>query len=358
MLPLSSSFSSCSFLMNTLFFCSAFALFFFYISTLCLYPFWKLISLSNSSYNTTFFSLVTNLFFKVFTLRVKFPIFRFKIAMVWNNLVALFAFITSTSTSSIDFGVLIYVVGSPYPFANDPSSYTILLPNSNSNGNPFTIFCLLGGTCSSVGLNSSKASCVTMLLACSLITYWPSCVYYCCCCKCWKCFGLTIISIQSSHTSLLKYRCSSPFGDLMSCSFLTPWLCSFSCFSCGNVICGTSYLCSLSYVSCGVVIYGIFIVCLATCTTIGTVLTIIGIADGSTLPFIIFYALKFVLSCSLFTPKLEAPPSSTLFFLLRTLPQRIAIAFFLFSSVVCISSLVLLTLASGFFGSSFWCTNR
>ncbi len=37
-LPLSSSLSSCSFWMSTLFFCSAFALFFLQISTLCLYP--------------------------------------------------------------------------------------------------------------------------------------------------------------------------------------------------------------------------------------------------------------------------------------------------------------------------------
>jgi hypothetical protein len=35
---LSSSLSSCSFWMSTLFFCSAFALFFLQISTLCLYP--------------------------------------------------------------------------------------------------------------------------------------------------------------------------------------------------------------------------------------------------------------------------------------------------------------------------------
>jgi hypothetical protein len=38
-LPLSSSFSSCSFLMNTLFFYSASSLFFLQIFTLCLYPF-------------------------------------------------------------------------------------------------------------------------------------------------------------------------------------------------------------------------------------------------------------------------------------------------------------------------------
>ncbi len=41
--------------------------------------------------------------------------------------------------------------------------------------------------------------------------------------------------------------------------------------------------------------------------------------DGSTLPFIIFYALIFVCSCSLFTHKPKALPSLTMFFLLKTL---------------------------------------
>ncbi len=52
------------------------------------------------------------------------------------------------------------------------------------------------------------------------------------------------------------------------------------------------------------------------------------------------YAIMF-----LFTFELEAPPSSTLFFLLKTLFKESIVAFFLFSSIVCISSLVLLTLA-------------
>jgi hypothetical protein len=30
-----------------------------------------------------------------------------------------------------------------------------------------------------------------------------------------------MVSIQSSHTSPSKCRCSSPSGNLMSCSFLT-----------------------------------------------------------------------------------------------------------------------------------------
>ncbi len=143
-----------------------------------------------------------------------------------------------------------------------------------------------------------------------------------------------------------KYKCSSPSGNLMSCSFLIPWLCSLNCLSYGNVICGISYLCSLDYLSYGNVICGIIVVCLIACTTIST-------ADGSILPLIIFYALKYVLSCSFYTPQLEAPPSLTLFFLLRTLLGEFDVAFFLFFSVVCISSLVLLTLAGGFCGLSF-----
>jgi hypothetical protein len=49
----------------------------------------------------------------------------------------------------------------------------------------------------------------------------------------------------------------------------------------------------------------------------------------------------------------ETPPSSTLFFFLKALHGKSIVAFFLFSSVVCISLLVLLTLANGFYGLSF-----
>ncbi len=120
----------------------------------------------------------------------------------------------------------------------------------------------------------------------------------------------------------------------------------------------TSYdLKSLSY---GDVIYGAFVVCLATCTTIGIIHTIVGTTrttvgtiDHSILPFIIFCALTFVLSCSFFILQLKVPPSLTLFFFLRTLLGKFVVAFFLFSNVVCISSLVLLTLAGGFYGFSF-----
>jgi hypothetical protein len=55
----------------------------------------------------------------------------------------------------------------------------------------------------------------------------------------------------------------------------------------------------------------------------------------------------FVLSCSFFTLKLEALPFSTLFFFLKTLLGESAVFFFLFFSVVYISYLVVLTLASG-----------
>jgi hypothetical protein len=82
-LPLSSSFSSYNFLMNTLIFCSTSTMFFLQISTLCLYLFWKFISLFNSSYSTTFsFSPLANLFFKLLTSKFKFPIFKLTIAIV------------------------------------------------------------------------------------------------------------------------------------------------------------------------------------------------------------------------------------------------------------------------------------
>ncbi len=67
-LLLSSSFSNYSFFMNTLIFYLVFAMFFLQIFTLCLYPFWKSLSFSNSSCNTTLsFSPIANLFFRLFT---------------------------------------------------------------------------------------------------------------------------------------------------------------------------------------------------------------------------------------------------------------------------------------------------
>ncbi len=136
-------------------------------------------------------------------------------------------------------------------------------------------------------------------------------------------------------------------------SSLTSCLCSLNCLSYGDVIYGTTCLYSFSCVSCGVVICGISIVYMATCTIVNIALTNVGTTDGSIPPLIIFSAFRFVLSYSLFIPELEVPPSSTLFFLLKTLLGESVIAFFLFFCVVYISSLVLLTLANGFCGFSF-----
>ncbi len=310
------------------------------------------IYLSNSSCNIAFFfSHAANLFFRMFISKIKFPIFRFIIPMVSNNLVALFAFITFAATSSTDFGVLVYVIGSLDVSIDDPNSYTILLPNSNSNRNPSIDFTLLSGICNSVGLNFSKASCVTTLFVYSSIAYRPSYIYCCCfykcCSKCYECCGLIVVSIQSSYTFASKCKCFSPPRTFVSCSSLT------SCYY------------SLNYLSYGDVICGIFVINLTSCTTVGTAfaivgiaLTTVGIADGSTLPLIIFYAFRFMLSCSLLTLEPKAPPSSTMFFLLRTLIEKFATSFFLFSNVICISSLVLLTLAGGFCAFSFWYTNK
>jgi hypothetical protein len=132
-----------------------------------------------------------------------------------------------------------------------------------------------------------------------------------------------------------------------------PWFYSLSCPSCGDVICGISYLCSLNYFSCGNVIYGTIVICLIAYTIVGIDLTTVGTIDGSTLPFIIFCAFKFVLSYSLFTPKHEALPFSIMFFLLITLlGEFVAILFSVFQ--LCFHLLlVLLTLAGGLYGLSF-----
>ncbi len=118
-----------------------------------------------------------------------------------------------------------------------------------------------------------------------------------------------------------------------------------------NVICGTSYLCSLKSLSYKDVIYGTSTICLVA-------YTIVGIACGSTLSLIIFCALTFLLSYSLFILEHKAPIFSTLFFLSKSFLGKFDVAFFLFSNVVCISSLVHLTLVGGFCGFSFWCTNK
>ncbi len=163
--------------------------------------------------------------------------------------------------------------------------------------------------------------------------------------------NFVMVSIQSSHTSPSKCRCSSPSRNLMSCSLLTPY--SLSCFSCGDVICGISCLCSFGYFSCGDVICDITIICLITCNTNGTTMIIVGTVDGFTLPLIIFFTFKVVFSYSLFIHEHEVPFSSTLFFLLRALLRKSIVIFFLFSNVVYISSLVFLTLVDCFCGLSF-----
>ncbi len=201
-----------------------------------------------------------------------------------------------------------------------------------SNGNPFIDLGLLIGTCSFNGLNIVKEGYVSIFFVYSHVACRFSCIccYRCCkcCCKCYKCCGLTVVSIQSSYTFPSKSRCSSPFRNLVSCSPLTSCLYSLNCLSCGDIICGT------------------FTICLVACTTVGTI-------DGSIIPFIIFCALTFVFSCSFFTFELEAPPSSTLSILLKTLLGEYVVAFFLFFNVVCILSLFLLTLVNGFYGFSF-----
>jgi hypothetical protein len=101
--------------------------------------------------------------------------------------------------------------------------------SSNSNGNPYVDLGLLPSTCIFDGINITKKGCVSTFSVCSLVACRPYCVcYYCCCCccckwccKCWKCCGLAMVSIQSSYTSSSKCRCSSPFGNLVSCSLLT-----------------------------------------------------------------------------------------------------------------------------------------
>ncbi len=132
----------------------------------------------------------------------------------------------------------------------------------------------------------------------------------------------------------------------MTCSLFACWLYSLNYLSYEDVIYGTSSLCSFSCVSNGVGIYGISAIYLTTCT-------IVGIAYGSILPLIIFYALNSMLSCSLFTLEPKVLPSSTLFFLLRALLKKSTAILFLSSNVVYISSLVLSTLVNNFYGISF-----
>jgi hypothetical protein len=63
-------------------------------------------------------------------------------------------------------------------------------------------------------------------------------------------------------------------------------------------------------------------------------------------------------SYSFLTHDPKAPPSLTLFFLLKALFGDSVSTFRVFSNATYISSLVLLTLACGFYGFSFWWINK
>jgi hypothetical protein len=115
---------------------------------------------------------MANIFFRLFTSIFKFPYSN----LIWNNSVAFCAYITFVATSSTNFGVFIYVVGFLDPYADDPIFYTNLLPNSNSNGNPFTDLGLLPSIYIFNGLNIVKEGCVSILSICSLVACKPSCV--------------------------------------------------------------------------------------------------------------------------------------------------------------------------------------
>ncbi len=65
-----------------------------------------------------------------------------------------------------------------------------------------------------------------------------------------------------------------------------------------------------------------------------------------------------MLSYSFLTLDFKAPPSLTFFFLSRAVLRDFATTFLLFSNVSYISFLILLTLACGFYGFSFWWTNK
>ncbi len=118
-----------------------------------------------------------------------------------------------------------------------------------------------------------------------------------------------MVSIQSSHTSLSKRKCSSPFRNLMSCSLLIPWLCSLNYPSCGNINCGISCFFSLNCLSYGDVICGTIVVCLTTCTS-----------TGISLPLL---ALQMVPLCpsSFFVPSNLCSHVNSSFLSLRLFPQ-------------------------------------
>jgi hypothetical protein len=114
--------------------------------------------------------------------------------MVWNNSVTLSACITSIATSSIDFGVLVHVIGFLDHSTKHPNSYINLFPSPNSNDCPYVDPNLLTSSCSYGGLNIVKGVYVSTLSAYNPIAFRP-CSVHCCCCKCYKCCGLHVLTI-------------------------------------------------------------------------------------------------------------------------------------------------------------------
>ncbi len=130
-----------------------------------------------------------------------------------------------------------------------------------------------------------------------------------------------------------KCKCFSPSRNLASCSLLTFYLYFFNSFFCGDVI------------------YGTFAICFAT-------YTIVGIIDGATLPLIIFlcphlcaflyFLNSWTWSCSFLSSILPLTSTS----------WKFCYSLISISNVVFVSFLVIFTLGGGFYGFSFWWTNR
>ncbi len=105
-----------------------------------------------------------------------------------------------------------------------------------------------------------------------------------------------MVSIQSSYTSPSKSS-----RNLVSCSLLTSYFCSFIYLSCGDVICGTSYLYSLSYPSCANVIYGTSCLYSFNCPSCGDVIcgTFVPLLALQMVPLCPSSFFVFLLPCSL-----------------------------------------------------------
>ncbi len=102
--------------------------------------------------------------------------------MVLNNSANLSTCITFATTSSIDFGVFVCVVGFLDHSIDDPHSCANMFPNPNSNGCPSVDLGLLTSTCISSGLNIAKEGYVSTLFIYNPVACRPSYVYCCCCC--------------------------------------------------------------------------------------------------------------------------------------------------------------------------------